>query len=106
MSETTRTRPRAPRPQTGNGIFGGPGDDRVTVTHGIYAEDISVAGMTVAQVRAAYADRFDLDPESQALVQGRPVGDDHRLGAGQVLSFTKKSGQKGSHARARLCLAS
>jgi hypothetical protein len=96
MTESTRTRPRAPRTQpAGTGIFGGSGDDRVTVTHGVYAEEISAAGMTVAQVRATFSDRFDLDPESQALVHGRPVGDDHRLTAGQVLTFAKKSGQKG-----------
>jgi hypothetical protein len=86
------------------GTGGGPGiwDDptayasaSATVAHGPYAENLPVVGMTVEAVRRRFADRLDIDPGSQAFVNGQPVGEEHRLDAGQVLMFARRAGEKG-----------
>ncbi len=68
----------------------------VTVCHGPYAEQLPVVGETVGRVRALFGDRFDLDPESQAVIDGRPVGDEVRIEAGQSLVFVRRAGEKGT----------
>ena len=67
----------------------------VTVCHGPYSEQLPVAGMTVGEVRVRYSDRFDLDPLSQAIVDGQEAGEDTVLGSGQMLSFIRRAGEKG-----------
>jgi hypothetical protein len=42
-----------------------------------------------------FADRFDLDPLSQAVIDGREVDDDTIVEAGQLLMFVKRAGEKG-----------
>jgi hypothetical protein len=66
-----------------------------TVASGPYGEQLPVANMSVKQIRARYRDRFDIDPQSQALVDGNEVGDDTVIRTGQVLMFSKKAGEKG-----------
>jgi len=82
-----------------SGFFSGAtaaSDAVVTVCHGPYAEQLPVAGETVSRVRSLYADRFDLDPQSQAVIDGRPVEDDVRIEAGQSLVFVRRAGEKGT----------
>lgn len=81
----------------GFGVFSdlAAGAGTVTVSHGPYAEQLPVAGETIRRVRALYADRFDLDPESQAVIDGVPVSDDVRIEAGQSLAFVRRAGEKG-----------
>jgi hypothetical protein len=67
----------------------------VTVSYGPYRERLPVAGMTVREVRARFHDRFDLDPRSQAVVDGREVSDETVVRAGQTLMFTHRAGEKG-----------
>lgn len=100
MNERVRRRPRddqANPPGLGD-LFhsdgGVPGT--VTVTHGPYAESLPVAGMQVQAVRERYWDRFDIDPRSQAILDGNPVGDDTLIAAGQTLSFITRAGEKGA----------
>ena len=87
-------------------LAGGPGglpdmfspgepDGLCTVASGPYGEQLPVASMTVKQIRARYRDRFDIDPQAQALVDGNEVGDDTVIRTGQVLMFSKKAGEKG-----------
>ena len=54
-----------------------------------------MVGMTVEAVRRRFADRLDIDPGSQAFINGQPVGEDHRLDQGQVLMFARRAGEKG-----------
>jgi hypothetical protein len=67
----------------------------VTVACGPYVESLPVGNMTVAEVRARYRDRFDIDPDSQGIVDGTEVGDDTRIRAGQSLAFIRRAGEKG-----------
>lgn len=67
----------------------------VEVTHGAYTERLPAAEMTVAQVRARFADRLDIHPEATALIDGESVGDDTLLHSGQVVMFVRPSGEKG-----------
>lgn len=67
----------------------------VTVNHGLHTEQLPVGGMTVAQIRGRYADRFDIDPFSQAQIDGRDVGDDVAVRPGQLLMFVRHAGEKG-----------
>ena len=96
-----RTRPDrevfGPGPSGLGDIFSSPAaaGGAVTVTHGPYCEDLPVGGMTVAQVRTRFSDRFDIDPSSQAIVDGHEVGDDTLVRSGQVLMFARRAGEKG-----------
>jgi hypothetical protein len=78
-----------------------PGDsDRdATVAHGPYAEELPVGGMSVGEIRRRYRDRFDIDPRSEAILDGSPVGDDEQIRAGQVLTFIRRAGEKGRDGR-------
>ena len=87
----------------GGGDFLSPQDDAggfVTISHVPHEERVAAAGMTVAQVRARYRDRFDIDPRSQAFIDGGAVSDDTALRAGQNLMFMRHSGEKGAGAGA------
>ena len=65
------------------------------VSHGPYAERLPVVGETVQRVRELYADRFDLVPASQAVIDGVAVSDDTVIEAGQTLVFVRRAGEKG-----------
>jgi hypothetical protein len=79
------------------GIFGeGSPNGTVTVSHGLYSEQLPVGNMTVAEIRDRYGDRFDIDPQSQALVDGHAVGESDRVESGQILMFVRAAGEKGS----------
>jgi hypothetical protein len=84
-------------PAPGGGIFDesdGPGGV-ATVASGVYAEQIPVVNSSVGEIRRRFADRFDIDPRSQAVIDGQDVGDDIVVRAGQVLMFTHRAGEKG-----------
>jgi hypothetical protein len=76
-------------------IFTAAASRNVTVSHGPYSEDLPVGNMTVAEIRARYRDRFDIDPGSQPVIDGSEVGPDTVVRPGQVLLFTRRAGEKG-----------
>ena len=77
-------------------------DDLVMVTSGPYdGEEFPVAGLTVAAIRDRLADRLDLDPAAQAVVDGHDAADETVLVAGQVLSFVQHAGEKGATGQPR-----
>lgn len=102
MSERTQVQHR---PFAG---FGGPGGNLfdapdvtaslATVTSGPYAEQLPVANMTIRDVRARFGDRLDIDPASQATLDGHDASEDTVVRAGQVLSFLHRAGEKGAGA--------
>ena len=67
----------------------------VTVSHWPYCERLPVANLTVAQVRDRYRDRFDIDPQSQATLDGNEADGETVIEAGQVLMFVRRAGEKG-----------
>jgi hypothetical protein len=67
----------------------------VTCSHGPYSEQLPVGGTTVREIRSRYRDRFDIDPQSTAVINGNPAGEDTVVMAGQLLMFTRKAGEKG-----------
>lgn len=67
----------------------------ITVEYGLYREQLPAGGMTVRQIRSRYADRFDIDPDSLAVVNGRVVDDSTMVTQGQELRFSKHIGEKG-----------
>jgi len=71
------------------------GDKNATVSHGPYAEQLPVAGMTVGEVRKRFGDRLDIHPESTPLIGGKAVDPSTRIQAGEVLMFIRRSGEKG-----------
>ena len=71
----------------------------VTVAHGQYAEQLPVAGLTVGEIRARYRDRFDIDLQSQAILDGDPVDEGTTVGSDQVLTFIRRAGEKGASRR-------
>ena len=82
-------------------IPGGPSNDffdatpaspgLVEVVHGTFSERLPAAEMTVAEVRARFADRLDIHPGAQARIDGHPVSDDTTLRAGQLVNFVRPS---------------
>jgi hypothetical protein len=95
MIEQTRTKRRSFGPEGGPYGSSPTDQDLVTVGSGPYTEQLPVAGMSVGEVRRRFHDRFDLDPGSQAFVDGTEVDDNTILQAGQVLGFAKRAGEKG-----------
>ena len=98
MHERTREQLRATHsPLPGSGIFddSGSAPGLVTVTHGIYRNDLPVGEMSIAQVRSRFRDRFDIHPAATALLDGNPADEQTILRAGQRLTFVRPSGEKG-----------
>lgn len=96
MRETART--QAEREQfrpVGQGPNGDALPGMVTVSSGPYSESLPVADSTVGEIRARLRDRFDLPPDSQAMLDGNEVGDDVVVRASQALTFVRQSGEKG-----------
>ena len=92
-----------PRPAIGSGPsgLGDPfapdnGSQSAMVSHGPYAEQLPVAGMTVGEIRMRYRDRFDIDPQSVAVVDGHPADETTAIQPDQILSFVRRAGEKGS----------
>ncbi len=71
------------------------GEGQVNVIHGIYAHSYPLAGMTVAECRAELQERLRIDPESTAVIDGVEMDEGATIHEGQVLSFVKRSGEKG-----------
>ena len=67
----------------------------VTVSSGPYAESLPVGNLTVGEIRRRFRDRLDLDPHSQAVLEGNDVGDDVVVRPGQALRFARRAGEKG-----------
>jgi hypothetical protein len=98
MLETTRpTQEQAGGPSGLGSLFAGPGDvpALVTVSSGPYLEQLPVGGASVGEIRRRFRDRLDLDPQSQAVLDGQTVGDDVTVRPGQALMFTRRAGEKG-----------
>src|ERR1019366_655092 len=92
-------RPRSEQ-EAGPGGFGAPFDNdesntAVTVTSGIYAEQLPVGNSSVGEIRTRFRDRLDIDPQSVAILDGRDVDDQTAVRAGQVLMFVRRAGEKG-----------
>ena len=54
-----------------------------------------MAGRSVSEIRAQFADRFELTDNCQAIINGQQVGDDIRVRDGQILTFIHPAGEKG-----------
>ena len=86
------------RASPGGGIWDDPAPGEgglATVSHGPYAERLPITNMSVADVRARFSDRFDIDPQSHAYVDGRPVTDETIIRTDQLLVFMRPAGEKG-----------
>jgi hypothetical protein len=98
LEQTRNTRELSgPGPGGLGDLFAPPeaGADLVTVVHGPFAEDLPVGGMSVGEIRARFRDRFDIDPQSQAMLDGVEVGDEVEVRPGMQLFFAKRAGEKG-----------
>jgi hypothetical protein len=67
----------------------------VTVSCGPYVEQLPVGNLAVSEIRRRFRDRLDLDPNSQAVLDGNDVGDETIVRPGQALMFTRRAGEKG-----------
>lgn len=94
-----RRRPQRESHPMGGGSADSPGTGvggLVTVSHGVHTEALPVGNMTVSEIRTRFADRFDIDPESTALVDGNEVTDETIVQDNQLLMFVRKAGVKGA----------
>ena len=67
----------------------------VTIVNGVNSITASLAGKTVAEVRAMLAQALNIDPNAVPMVDGQQVEGSHVLGDGQEVEFVKPSGTKG-----------
>ncbi len=101
MTEQTRGQGQIERtPPPGGGIDSvWPGEDRgglVQVGTGLYTERLPVGGMSIDDIRETFADRLDIDPGAQPVVDGQLVTDGStRVEPGQRLAFVRHAGEKG-----------
>ena len=86
-------------PSGGGSIFDSvpelPKNTNLNVSSGPYVEDLPVAGTTVGEVRKKFSDRFDIDAQAVAIVNGVPVGEKYLLNAAESLMFVRHAGEKG-----------
>jgi sulfur carrier protein ThiS len=61
----------------------------VTVIYGADSEQADLKDRSVAEVRALYANVFNLAPEAIAKVNGKQVSEDYKLQDGDKLEFQK-----------------
>ena len=54
------------------------------------------AGMTVRELRQRYADAYEIDPDSVALLDGSEADDSAVVREGQSLTFITRIGEKGA----------
>ena len=100
MSEQTKRR-RSEAERIGPSRPGDPFAERietdrtVTVSHGPYLERLPVANMSIAEIRARFGDRLDIDPQSQAVIDGQEADENAIVGVGQHIAFVRKAGEKG-----------
>lgn len=67
---------------------------------GLYTERLPVAGMTITDIRETFADRLDIDPGAQPVIDGQLVTDEStRIQPGQQLAFVRHAGEKGGWGR-------
>ena len=96
-----RNRPKREENRPGPGglqcdVFAGPeAGGSATVCHGPYSERLPVAGMAVGEIRRRFSDRLDIDPGSQAVIDGNEVDDNTVLQSDQLLAFIRQAGEKG-----------
>ncbi len=97
MQEQTIPPIESTGPAAGAGIFDESSDQAglAVVSSGVHVEQSPVGGMTVGEIRRRYADRFDIDPQSEAFIDGHVVGDDVVVRPGQTLMFSHQAGEKG-----------
>jgi hypothetical protein len=96
MLERRRPQRQSQSPGGGNADFSSTSDGGlVTVSHGVHTEALPVANMTVSEIHTRFADRFDIDPESTALLDGNEVTGETIVQGSQLLMFVRKAGVKG-----------
>jgi hypothetical protein len=69
---------------------------QVQLIAGADVQDLELGGRTVHEARLVAQAVFGIRPDARALVDGREVGEEHVLVAGQRLEFTRRAGQKGA----------
>jgi hypothetical protein len=72
---------------------------KVRVTYGVHDVRMKVAGLTVGQVKIAYADILNFAPDAPAYLGGRMVDDSVVLKAGDHIEYMKAAGEKGAFAQ-------
>jgi hypothetical protein len=79
------------------GLFdnSGPSPQLVTVSSGPFLEQLPVGNSSVGEIRRRFADRFDIHPQAQAILDGQAVDDQVTVRPGQALMFTRRAGEKG-----------
>jgi hypothetical protein len=98
MSERQRSESFSTGPESFSDEFAGgtaTAERQIEVIHGVYAHSLPFAGMSVASVRAELAERMNIDPEAQAVVDGNFVPEDTILTEGNTLNFIKAAGERG-----------
>ncbi len=68
------------------------------VASGLHDERLPVGNMTVGEIRARFRDRLDIDPQSEAAIDGLFVDDATTVRVGQHLIFMHRAGEKGGRA--------
>ena len=95
-----RETPGGPPPGSLAGTIGpdADGDPSVIVSSGLYHERLPLANTAVAEIRRRFGDRFDIDPNAVAVIDGEPVDDEAgtRVRSGQLVAFVRPSGEKGA----------
>lgn len=95
MKEKKRTEKENPIGGDGGSVFDNLTPGVVHIGSGPYAEDLPVAGKTVGEIRQKYSDRYDINPQSVAIINGKPAGEDSVLMDRDTLLFIHHAGEKG-----------
>jgi hypothetical protein len=94
--QDTKPAPEADAPSVFDAKADAPPNKNVTVSSGPYLEELPVAGMKVSEVRRKFGDRFDINKDSVAVIDGKNADESHILKTGEGLMFIRHAGEKGA----------
>lgn len=72
-----------------------PTSSSVQVISGASVQSLDLAGLPITQAREVLRAILRIEPNAPVLVNGRQVGADYRLNAGDTLEFVHHAGEKG-----------
>ena len=96
-AQTHRERPGGP-PDDFDGVWSNQEPAGLAqVSTGLYTEHLPVVGRTIVDIRETFANRLDIDPSAQPVLDGELVTDESiRVEPGQRLAFVRHAGEKGA----------
>lgn len=68
---------------------------RATISYGVYTENATIAGKTVAEARTMYARLWNIPKDAVAYKGKEAMGEGYQIQPNDTIEFFRKAGEKG-----------